>query len=217
MLLLSALAPFLVRMGSGASSAARSMSVVTAPAPAPAGMERAIVAGGCFWCIESALEVVRGVVRAESGYIGGASGAAGANYARVCDGDTGHAEAVEVFFDPAVLPFASLLRAFFAVHDPTTLNRAGNDVGTQYRSAIFATSPAQEAAARALIAELAPTYAAPIVTEVAPGPGMPGGWPYFRAEEYHQKYFEKNPGNGYCRASIPSKIAKLKAKLPELL
>ena len=181
-------------MGAVASStslAGRHMSSTGAAIPSSA--ERAIVAGGCFWCVESALEIVKGVLRAESGYIGGESGAAGATYARVCDGDTGHAEAVEVFFDPAVLSYTALLRAFFAVHDPTTLNRQGNDVGTQYRSAIFYTSAEQETAAKALIAELAPKYSAPIVTQLAPGPGMPGGWPYFRAEEYHQKCVDGLP------------------------
>jgi len=170
-----------------------------------------ILAGGCFWCIEGALGVLRGVSAAESGYIGGTGSP---TYEAVCGGDTGHAEAVRVVFDETVLPFPKLLRAFFAIHDPTTLNRAGNDVGTQYRSAIFYTSEAQRAAAAQLLAELAPAYSAPIVTELVQGPPAQ---PWHRAEEYHQRYFEKNPTNGYCRASIPSKIRKLAEKMPEAL
>lgn len=200
-----------------ASIATLSVSVAASSSMAlrPAGAEVAILAGGCFWCVESALEIVSGVHSTRCGYIGGHTRAP-VTYESICRGDTGHAEAVEVVFDPAVLPFPRLLAAFFAVHDPTTLNRQGNDSGTQYRSAIFYTSPAQRDAAAAAIAELGPSYRAPIVTEVAAGP--PDGHAFHAAEEYHNNYFSKNPNSGYCRATIPAKIAKLHAKFgPEAL
>ena len=175
-------------------------------------MDTAYLCGGCFWCTESVFSAMKGVQLAESGYIGGTDPAP--TYRAVCEGETGHAEGVRVVFDPSVLPFEKVLKAFFATHDPTTLNRQGNDVGTQYRSAIFYASEAQRATAAAVMAELAPTYSAPLVTELTLGPPAHA---WHRAEDYHQSYFEKNPGNGYCRAMIPSKLHKLQAKFPEAL
>jgi peptide-methionine (S)-S-oxide reductase len=166
--------------------------------------ELAILAGGCFWCIEAVFLDVAGVSAAQSGYIGGQLDAP--SYERVCDGDTGHAEAVRIEFDPAVIGFADLLDIFFAIHDPTTPNRQGNDVGTQYRSAIFTTSPAQDAAARAKIAQLAAegAFDAPIVTEVEPAGTF---WP---AEPYHDNYFARNGRQPYCQFVVAPKVAKFR-------
>ncbi|WP_374245989.1 peptide-methionine (S)-S-oxide reductase MsrA [Zoogloea sp.] len=166
--------------------------------------ELAILAGGCFWCIEAVFLDVAGVSAAQSGYIGGQLDAP--SYERVCDGDTGHAEAVRIEFDPAVIGYSELLDIFFAIHDPTTPNRQGNDVGTQYRSAIFTTSPAQDAAARAKIAQLAAEggFDAPIVTEVEPAGTF---WP---AEPYHDNYFARNGRQPYCQFVVAPKVAKFR-------
>jgi len=168
--------------------------------------ETAVLAGGCFWCLEAVFENLEGVDKVVSGYTGGRH--PHPSYEAVCTGVTGHAEAVAVTFDPAVLSYDDLLELYFAFHDPTTLNRQGADVGTQYRSAIFFASPAQKAAAEALIARLTAdgTFADPIVTEVAPLAE------FFPAEEYHQGYYRRNPTQGYCQATIGPKVAKLRAK-----
>jgi peptide-methionine (S)-S-oxide reductase len=166
--------------------------------------ETATFAGGCFWCIEAVFEQLEGVERVVSGYAGGH--VPHPTYREVCEGTTGHAEVIQVTFDPAVIGYRDLVELFFAFHDPTTLNRQGADVGTQYRSAIFFHSPAQEAVARQVIAELTEQHVfdAPIVTEVAPLDA------FHPAEDYHQGYFRQNPDQPYCRATIPPKLAKLR-------
>lgn len=166
--------------------------------------EIATLGGGCFWCTEAALLQLRGVERIVSGYAGGHTD--NPDYRSICSGDTGHAEVVQIHFDPAQLDYRTLLQAFFAIHDPTTLNRQGHDVGTQYRSVIFTHGAEQEAIARALIAELdaARTWPDPIVTAVLPAPTF---WP---AEDYHQDYFAKNPYQSYCQAVAAPKVAKLR-------
>lgn len=167
-------------------------------------VEIATLGGGCFWCTEAALLQLRGVERIVSGYAGGHTD--NPDYRSICSGDTGHAEVVQVHFDPAQLDYRTLLQAFFAIHDPTTLNRQGHDVGTQYRSVIFTHSAEQDAIARALIAELdaARTWPAPIVTAVLPAPT------FWLAEDYHQDYFAKNPYQSYCQAVAAPKVAKLR-------
>jgi peptide-methionine (S)-S-oxide reductase len=168
--------------------------------------EVATLAGGCFWCLEAVFEQLQGVERVVSGYTGGTT--PHPTYKQVCSGTTGHAEVVQVTFDPAVLPYRDLVELFFAFHDPTTLNRQGHDTGTQYRSAIFTHSAEQERAAREVIAELTRdgVFGAPIVTQVEPiGAFTP-------AEDYHQGYYRENPEQPYCRATITPKVAKLRAK-----
>jgi peptide-methionine (S)-S-oxide reductase len=166
--------------------------------------EIATLAGGCFWCLEAVYDEMKGVESVESGYLGGE--APNPTYDAVCSGRTGHAEAVRLTFDPAVVSYREILEVFFAIHDPTTLNRQGNDVGTQYRSAIFYHSPEQKAAAEAMIAELTTEQAFPgrIVTEVTPAV------PFYQAEDYHQEYFARNPGQGYCSFVVAPKVAKFR-------
>ena len=166
----------------------------------------AILAGGCFWCLEAVFERIQGVEKVESGFSGGDP--AITSYRAVCEGSSGHAEVVQVTFDPAVLPFRELLEFFFAFHDPTTLNRQGADVGTQYRSAIFTCSTQQEAAARALVAELgaAGLWPNPIVTQIVPFER------FIPAEADHQGYYGRNSGQPYCQAVIAPKVAKLRAR-----
>jgi peptide-methionine (S)-S-oxide reductase len=166
--------------------------------------EVATLGGGCFWCLEAVFEQVRGVATVESGYAGGA--APNPTYRQVCGGDTGHAEVVQVTFDPAVTTYPEILDIFFAIHDPTTLNRQGADVGTQYRSVIFTHSPDQQRAAEERIAALnaANLWDRPIVTQVVPAPA------FYKAEEYHQGYYRQNPGQGYCQAVVSPKVAKLR-------
>ena len=168
--------------------------------------EVATVAGGCFWCLEAVFEQLEGVERVVSGYTGGA--AAHPTYQQVCTGTTGHAEVVQVTFDPATLGYRDLLEIFFAFHDPTTLNRQGHDEGTQYRSAIFYHSPEQKAVAEQVIADLAAQkiFDDPIITQVAALTA------FYGAEGYHQGYYRANPEQGYCRATIAPKVAKLRAK-----
>jgi peptide-methionine (S)-S-oxide reductase len=156
---------------------------------------------GCFWCIEAVLERLDGVLAVESGYMGGKVDHP--SYELVCTGATGHAEVVQVTFDPARLPYAALLDWFFRAHDPTTLNRQGPDVGTQYRSAIFYHTEQQRAAALAAKERAQALYADPIVTEITAATMF---WP---AEDYHQDYFRNNPTQAYCRAMIPPKLKKL--------
>lgn len=158
--------------------------------------------GGCFWCIEAALKDIRGVTRVVSGYAGGHT--EDPSYEAVCGGKTGHAEVVQVDFDEGELPFADLLRIFFSIHDPTTLNRQGADVGTQYRSAIFTHDADQAETARAVIVEVQEHFDDAIVTQVAP---LDRFW---EAEAYHQDYYARNPRQGYCAAVISPKLAKLR-------
>ena len=172
--------------------------------------ELATLGGGCFWCIEAALQQLQGVSKVVSGYAGGA--AKDPSYEAVCTGRTGHAEVVQASFDPAVIPYRTLLQAFFTVHDPTTKDRQGADVGTQYRSVVFTHSPQQAATAKALIEELQrDVFDDPIVTEVLPVPA------FYPAEDYHQDYYNQNPGQGYCRAVIAPKLAKLRKAWAPLL
>lgn len=168
--------------------------------------EVATLAGGCFWCLEAVFEQLQGVERVVSGYAGGTQ--PDPTYQQVCGGRTGHAEVVQVTFDPAVLSHRDLLELFFAFHDPTTLNRQGHDEGTQYRSAIYFHSPEQEKTAREVIAALTSeqVFDGPIVTEVAPLVK------FYPAEDYHQGYYRENPEQPYCRATISPKVAKLRAK-----
>ena len=164
------------------------------------------LAGGCFWCLETVFNQLRGVESAVSGYMGGHT--ANPTYTDICNGDTGHAEVVQVSFDPDVISYRELLDAFFTLHDPTQLNRQGNDVGTQYRSAIFWHTPEQKAEAEAVIAELtaAKQFDAPIVTEVTKATT------FYPAEAYHQGYFEQNPHQPYCQFVVAPKVAKAQAK-----
>jgi peptide-methionine (S)-S-oxide reductase len=166
--------------------------------------------GGCFWCTEAVFVQVRGVVDVESGYCNGQVHQP--SYAQVCTGTTGHNEVVKLVFDPAFISVREVLEVFFVVHDPTTLNRQGNDAGTQYRSGIYYTNPEHAALAHALIAEMAGTgiYSRPIVTEVMP---LANYWP---AEDYHQDYFENNPGQGYCMAVAAPKVAKFRKTFARL-
>ena len=166
--------------------------------------ELATLGGGCFWCTEAVFEEVIGVDKVESGYTGGAT--PNPTYREVCNGDTGHAEVVQVTFDPAVISFREILEIFFATHDPTTLNRQGADSGTQYRSAIFYHSLEQKQTAETLIAELnaQKIWDRPIVTEIAPLTI------FYRAEDYHQGYYRTNPGQGYCGYVIAPKFAKFR-------
>ncbi|HET9515379.1 MAG TPA: peptide-methionine (S)-S-oxide reductase MsrA [Gemmatimonadales bacterium] len=171
----------------------------------------ATFAGGCFWCLEAVFERLKGVERVVSGYVGGR--VPNPTYQAVCSGATGHAEAVQISFDPAVISYRKLLELFFAFHDPTTLNRQGPDIGTQYRSAIFTHSAEQEAEARQLIRELdeAGRFPAPIVTRVA------AASTFYPAEDYHQQYYQRNGRQPYCQAMISPKMAHLRAQYASLL
>ena len=166
--------------------------------------ELATLAGGCFWCLEAVYRDVRGVESVTSGYMGG--GSENPTYEQVCGGRTGHAEVVQIEFDPAAVSFRELLQIFFVIHDPTTLNRQGNDVGTQYRSAIFFHTPEQKRIADEVIAALTreALYSRPIVTEVTPAVT------FYPAESYHQEYFERNPRQPYCQAVVAPKVAKFR-------
>jgi peptide-methionine (S)-S-oxide reductase len=168
--------------------------------------ETATLAGGCFWCVEAVFEPLEGVEKVVSGYTGGQR--PHPSYEAVCTGATGHAEAVQVTFDPEVISYRDVLEIFFAFHDPTTLNRQGPDQGTQYRSAIFTHSPEQKLVAEETIARLNAdkVFPGPIVTEVTPLAA------FYPAEEYHQGYYRRNPNQGYCQAMIGPKVAKLRAK-----
>ncbi len=166
--------------------------------------EVATLAGGCFWCLEAAFAQLKGVERVESGYSGGH--VPSPSYEDVCTGTTGHAEVVQITFDPQVVPFRDLLHVFFTIHDPTTPDRQGGDVGTQYRSAIFYHTPEQKAEAEHVIAELEAekVWDDPIVTQVTPSEK------FYPAEEYHRDYYRRNPDQGYCRAVIAPKVAKVR-------
>jgi peptide-methionine (S)-S-oxide reductase len=164
--------------------------------------QTAILAGGCFWCLEAAYSELSGVSNVQSGYIGGE--VENPTYKQVCTGRTGHAEAVKITFDPAIISYEDLLRVFFTIHDPTTLNRQGADIGSQYRSAIYTLDEAQKAAAAQIIAEFAPIWPGKIVTEVTAAPI------FYQAEPEHDNYFARNPYAGYCQAVIAPKIAKLR-------
>lgn len=168
--------------------------------------EVATLAGGCFWCLEAAFEQLKGVESVVSGYTGGP--VANPSYEQVCDGDTGHAEAVEIRFDPARISYRDLLDVFFTIHDPTTLNRQGADVGTQYRSAIFYHTSEQQKTAEEVIQALTASkiWDRPIVTQVVPLER------FFPAEGYHQGYFRRNSYQPYCMAVVAPKVAKVRSK-----
>ncbi len=174
------------------------------PDQTPGGKEVATLAGGCFWCLEAVYDDLAGVEAVESGYMGGRN--PNPTYEEVCAGETGHAEVVRITFDPKAIAFRELLEVFFVIHDPTTLNRQGNDVGTQYRSAIFYHSPEQKRAADEVIAELAreKLYRDPIVTEVTPATD------FWIAERYHQEYFQRNMGQPYCMWVVAPKVQKFR-------
>ena len=178
---------------------------------ASARSEVATLAGGCFWCLEAVFDEVQGVEHVESGYAGGT--VANPTYRQVCGGATGHAEVVQITFDPAIVSFRDLLNIFFTIHDPTTLNRQGSDIGTQYRSAIFYHSPEQKLTAEQVIKEIneAKIWPAPIVTEVTPFQG------FYMAEDYHQEYFANNGGQPYCQFVVAPKVAKFRARYTEKL
>jgi len=169
-------------------------------------VETATLAGGCFWCLDGAFRDLRGVISVESGYAGGQI--PDPTYEQVCTGTTGHAEVVRITYDPDEIPYRDLLEVFFSIHDPTTLNRQGADVGTQYRSAIFYHDEAQQGEASAIVAELEAesVFADPIVTEVTALDV------YYPGEDYHQDYYRNNPGQGYCQVVVAPKLAKFRAK-----
>lgn len=176
----------------------------SAPAPTAPPTETAILAGGCFWCTEAVFSDLQGVVKVLPGYTGGT--VADPSYEDVCTGRTGHAEAVEVTFDPSRISYHDLLVVFFTTHDPTTLNRQGHDTGTQYRSGVFYHSPAQRAEAERVTREIAQDGVWPkrIVTEIAPVTK------FYPAEEYHREYFRRNPEKAYCQMVIAPKVAKFR-------
>jgi peptide-methionine (S)-S-oxide reductase len=174
-------------------------------------LETATLGGGCFWCLEAVFEQLRGVQSATSGYAGG--NVTNPGYKQVCAGATGHAEVVQVVFDPALLTYQQLLEVFFASHDPTTLNRQGADVGTQYRSVILHHTPEQKEVAETLIASLnaGEVWERPIVTQVSPFKR------FWKAEEYHQGYFRTNPFQGYCQMVVSPKVLKFRKQFANLL
>lgn len=173
------------------------------------GSQTAVLGGGCFWCLEAVFLEMRGVLSVESGYMGGHDPAP--TYDAVCNGGTGHAEVVKISFDPAQVSYHDVLEVFFTIHDPTTPNRQGNDVGTQYRSVIFYDSPEQEAVARKVIAEMAVVWDGPIVTEVSPI----ATW--HKAEAYHQNYFAQHPLQGYCAFVVAPKVTKFRKTFTDRL
>ena len=166
--------------------------------------EKATLGGGCFWCLEAVFDDLKGVVSVESGYMGGQT--LNPTYEAVCNGRTGHAEVVQITYDPAQVTFKEILEVFFVIHDPTTLNRQGNDSGTQYRSGVFYHSPQQKAEAEAVIKQLSDgkLWRDPIVTEVT------AASVFYMAENYHQEYFANNPGAGYCQFVVAPKVAKFR-------
>ncbi len=174
-------------------------------------LQTAVLAGGCFWCLEAVFDDLGGVISVESGYAGGE--VANPTYQHVCTGETGHAEVIRVTFDPALLSYRSLLNVFFAVHDPTSLNRQGNDVGTQYRSAIFYLGEEQKQIAQATLSELsqAGIWQGKLVTELTPLDT------FYMAEDYHQEYFANHPNQPYCMAVVAPKVAKFKKQFVSTL
>ena len=171
-------------------------------------MQQAVFGGGCFWCVEAVFLQLKGVQTVVSGYAGGVT--QHPSYEQICEGNTQHAEVIQINFDDSQISFSQLLDVFFATHDPTTLNRQGNDVGTQYRSVIFYQDDSQKQIAEHRIEELK-AEGINIVTELSPMPT------FYPAEEYHQNFFARNPNQGYCNFSIPPKLMKLRSKFQELL
>ena len=171
--------------------------------------EIATLGGGCFWCLEAVYQQLKGVQTVESGYTGGH--VSNPTYEQVCEGTTGHAEVVSVSFEPDVVSYRTILEIFFTIHDPTTLNRQGTDVGTQYRSVIYFHSPEQRETARHVIAEMANVWDAPLITELSPADT------YYKAEDYHQDYFRQNPLQGYCAFVVAPKVAKFRKMFTDKL
>ena len=171
-------------------------------------MQQAVFGGGCFWCVEAVFLQLRGVEKVVSGYAGGLT--VNPTYEQICEGDTQHAEVIQIHFDESQISFRQLLDVFFATHDPTTLNRQGNDVGTQYRSVIYYQDELQQQEAQQRIDELK-AEGLNIVTELSPMPS------FYPAEDYHQNFFARNPNQGYCNFSIPPKLMKLRSKFQDLL
>jgi len=174
-------------------------------------LERATLGGGCFWCLEAVYQQIRGVQSVVSGYAGGAM--PNPSYESVCTGVTGHAEIVDIYFDPQAISFRDLLEVFFVIHDPTTLNYQGNDRGTQYRSVIFTHGDAQNKTAHEVVKELEESkiYSKPVVTQIDASPAI------YPAESYHQDYFRQHPGQGYCMAVVAPKLSKFRAKFKTLI
>ncbi len=174
-------------------------------------LQKATLGGGCFWCLEAVYQQVRGVVHVESGYTGGQT--LNPDYDSVCTGKTGHAEVVQIEFDANVLTYQTILEIFFAIHDPTTLNRQGNDIGSQYRSVIYAHDKEQRMIAQNVIKQLTQgnIFDQPIVTELVDLPT------YYKAEEYHQNYFNNHPDQGYCAFVVSPKVSKFRKQFAELL
>jgi peptide-methionine (S)-S-oxide reductase len=166
-------------------------------------MQTAILGGGCFWCTEAVYQQIKGIESVESGYTGGQ--VANPTYEQICTGKTGHAEVVKLVFDTDLISYREILEIFFTVHDPTTLNRQGNDSGTQYRSVIYYLSPEQQQMAQQVIASMASVWDAPIVTELSPAEI------YYKAEDYHQDYFNQHPLQGYCAIIVAPKVAKVRS------
>ncbi|MGE5621604.1 MAG: peptide-methionine (S)-S-oxide reductase MsrA [Bacillota bacterium] len=164
--------------------------------------ETATLGGGCFWCLEAVYQELKGVQHVESGYAGGH--VPDPTYEQVCEGTTGHAEVVRITFDPGIVSYREILEIFFTIHDPTTPNRQGNDIGTQYRSVIFYHTPEQQEIAKQVIAAMANVWDAPIVTELKPARD------YYKAEDYHQNYFRQHPLQGYCAFVVAPKVAKFR-------
>ncbi|WP_180182673.1 peptide-methionine (S)-S-oxide reductase MsrA [Acinetobacter sp. YH01020] len=171
-------------------------------------MQQAVFGGGCFWCVEAVFLQLKGVQTVVSGYAGGVTQYP--SYEQICEGNTQHAEVIQINFDDSQISFSQLLDVFFATHDPTTLNRQGNDIGTQYRSVIFYQDESQKQLAQQRIEELK-AEGINIVTELSPMPT------FYPAEEYHQNFFARNPNQGYCNFSIPPKLMKLRSKFQDLL
>ena len=174
-------------------------------------LERATLGGGCFWCLEAVYQQIQGVKSVVSGYAGGAS--PNPTYEAVCSGQSGHAEIVDILFDPQIISFRDLLEIFFVIHDPTTLNYQGNDHGTQYRSVIFTHSAEQMKIAHEVVRELedVKAYSKPVVTQIEAAPTI------YPAEDYHQNYFQEHPFQGYCMAVVVPKLAKFRAKFKSLI
>ncbi|MCI3951505.1 MAG: peptide methionine sulfoxide reductase [Burkholderiales bacterium] len=180
-------------------------------APVTGAKQVTTLGGGCFWCLEAVFDGLRGVESVESGYMGGTK--ASPTYEEVCRGRTGHAEVVRITFDPSLVTFEEILQVFFVIHDPTTRDRQGNDVGSQYRSVVFYHTPEQKTATEQVIARLgaAGVWRDPIVTEIVPAST------FYRAEDYHQEYFARNPYQPYCQAVVAPKVVKFRKQFLEKL
>ena len=184
-------------------------SVAQSATHAKATTDAAVFGGGCFWCMEAVFEELKGVTKVVSGYSGGKL--VDPSYKKVCEGDTGHAEVIEITFDPSIISYKQLCDVFFAVHDPTTKDRQGNDVGTQYRSVIFYHTPEQKSEALASLKKSQSEYPSPIVTQVVPLEH------FYSAEAYHQEYFQRNPAQMYCSMVISPKVKKFRKEFAYLL